>query len=147
MAHFLYKMPIDLRCIVWYHLQRQQNKIITERNDNNMQYLGGKSRIANSIAEIINENDCKVFVSLFCGSCAVETKVKASKKILNDKHPYLISMWRSLQEGWEPPDTITKEEYYAIKKDLPYNPSLAGFVGFGCSFGGKWFGGYASNKK
>ena len=49
-----------------------------------MQYLGGKSRIANSIAKIINENDCEVFVSLFCGSCAVETKVKESKKILKN---------------------------------------------------------------
>lgn len=26
------------------------------------------------------------------------------------------------------------------------DPVLAGFVGFGCSFGGKWFGGYARNK-
>ena len=112
-----------------------------------MQYLGGKSRIANSIAKVINENDCEVFVSLFCGSCAVETKVKASKKILNDKHPYLISMWRSLQNGWEPPDIITKEQYYEIKENIAYSPTLAGFVGFGCSFGGKWFGGYASNKK
>ena len=85
-----------------------------------MQYLGGKSRIANSIAKVINENDCEVFVSLFCGSCAVETKVKASKKILNDKHPYLISMWRSLQNGWEPPDTVTKEQYYKIKVDTEH---------------------------
>lgn len=45
-----------------------------------MQYLGGKSRIANSIAKVINENDCEVFVSLFCGSCAVETKVRAQKE-------------------------------------------------------------------
>lgn len=51
-----------------------------------MQYLGGKSRIANSIAKVINENDCEVFVSLFCGSCAVETKVKGyTSKILRDE--------------------------------------------------------------
>ena len=93
-----------------------------------MQYLGGKSRIANSIAKVINENDCKVFVSLFCGSCAVETKVKASKKILNDKHPYLIYMWRALQNGWEPPDTITKEQYYKIKENIAYSPTLAGLL-------------------
>ena len=27
------------------------------------------------------------------------------------------------------------------------NPALAGFVGFGCSFGGKWWGGYAKDKR
>ena len=35
--------------------------------------------------------DC--FVSLFCGSCAVESKVQGfSRKILNDRHEYLIAM-------------------------------------------------------
>ena len=27
------------------------------------------------------------------------------------------------------------------------NPALTGFVGFGCSFGGKWWGGYAKDKR
>lgn len=53
-----------------------------------MRYQGGKSRIARPLAQIITlvagGADC--FVSLFCGSCAVESKVQGfSRKILNDR--------------------------------------------------------------
>ena len=114
-----------------------------------MRYMGGKSRISKQIAEILNSAIDKdtPFVSLFCGSCAIESKVQADVKILNDKHPYLIAMWQALQNGWMPPDVVTKEEYYRVKANMDENPALAGFVGFGCSFGGKWWGGLASNKK
>lgn len=114
-----------------------------------MRYMGGKSRISKQIAEVLNSaiNKDTPFVSLFCGSCAIESKVQADVKILNDKHPYLIAMWQALQNGWTPPDVVTKEEYYRVKANMDENPALTGFVGFGCSFGGKWFGGLASNKK
>ena len=111
--------------------------------------MGGKSRISKQIAEILNSaiDKNKPFVSLFCGSCAIESKVQADVKILNDKHPYLIAMWQALQNGWMPPDVVTKEEYYRVKANMDENPALAGFVGFGCSFGGKWWGGYAKDKR
>ena len=114
-----------------------------------MRYMGGKSRISKQIAEILNSDIDKdtPFVSLFCGSCAIESKVQADVKILNDKHPYLIAMWQALQNGWTPPDVVTKEEYYHVKANMDENPALAGFVGFGCSFGGKWWGGYAKDKR
>lgn len=114
-----------------------------------MQYMGGKSRISKQIAEILNSaiNKDAPFVSLFCGSCAIESKVQADVKILNDKHPYLIAMWQALQNGWIPPDVVTKEEYYRVKSNMDENPALTGFVGFGCSFGGKWWGGYAKDKR
>ena len=114
-----------------------------------MQYMGGKSRISKQIAEVLNSaiNKDTPFVSLFCGSCAIESKVQADVKILNDKHPYLIAMWQALQNGWMPPDTVTKEEYYRVKANMDENPALTGFVGFGCSFGGKWWGGYAKDKR
>ena len=114
-----------------------------------MRYMGGKSRISKQISEILNSaiNKNKPFVSLFCGSCAIESKVQADVKILNDKHPYLIAMWQALQNGWMPPDVVTKEEYYHVKANMDENPALTGFVGFGCSFGGKWWGGYAKDKR
>lgn len=82
-----------------------------------MQYLGGKSRIAGAIANIINEiprrkiqnsgpdrlryisnGGGQCFVSLFCGSCAVESKVMGfDRKILNDKHAYLEQCWYIIQ--------------------------------------------------
>ena len=114
-----------------------------------MQYMGGKSRISKQIAEVLNSDIDKdtPFVSLFCGSCAIESKVQADVKILNDKHPYLIAMWQALQNGWMPPDVVTKEEYYRVKANMDENPALTGFIGFGCSFGGKWWGGYAKDKR
>ena len=131
-----------------------------------MQYMGGKSRIARQIAGCINEvSGRKVqnrgragagdresgrggqsFVSLFCGSCAVESKVQGfSEKILNDNHKYLIAMLRGVQGGYILPESISPEEYRYIREHKDEDPILAGFVGFGCSFGGKWFGGYARN--
>lgn len=135
-----------------------------------MQYLGGKSRISRPISEVINEifrrqeqnkqgyfannkQDVgrerereRVFVSLFCGTCSIESKVNADVKILNDKHEYLIEMFKALQNGYILPDTITEEQYKYIRENKDKDKALSGFVGFGCSFGGKWFGGYARNK-
>ena len=130
-----------------------------------MQYQGGKAKLAQPIADIINEiprreipHSCSnsqanlrtggaCFVSLFCGSCAVESKVQGfPRKILNDKHAYLIAMLRGVQNGYELPELITPEQYQLIKANKDNDPVLAGFVGFGCSFGGKWYGGYARNK-
>lgn len=65
--------------------------------------------------------------------------------ILNDKHPYLIAMWKGLQKGYELPNNISEQEYKFIKEHKTLDCVLTGFVGFGCSFGGKWFGGYARN--
>ena len=76
-------------------------------------------------------------------------KVRISKidnnrlRIANDKHYYLIEMWKELQKGWLPPKSLTKEEYEYIKNNKDEKPYLTAFVGFGCSFAGKWFGGYA----
>ena len=116
-----------------------------------MRYMGGKSRISKNISGIINNeidrSGKKCFVSLFCGSCSVEAKVNCDKKILNDKHPYLIEMWHGLQNGWTPPSIITLEEYNYVKNHLDENKALSGFVGFGCSFGGRWFGGFAIDRR
>jgi DNA adenine methylase len=112
-----------------------------------MQYLGGKSRIAKPVSEIINKVSFdRNFVSLFCGSCAIESKIISVSKTLNDSHEYLISMFQAIQLGWKIPDDITKEQYDNIKNHKDENKALSGFAGFACSFGGKWFGGYAHLK-
>ena len=56
-------------------------------------------------------------------------------------------MWKGVQDGYVLPDVITDEQYQYIKSNKDEDPCLTGFVGFGCSFGGKWFGGLARNKK
>lgn len=49
-----------------------------------------------------------------------------------------------MRDGWIPPEIVTEEEYQLAKtaEDIVYR----GFVGFGCSFGAKFFGGYARSK-
>ena len=139
-----------------------------------MQYLGGKSRISKQISEVINEiprwkiknsetigkydnehqfserereRESNCFVSLFCGSCSVESKVEGfSRKILNDKHEYLIELLNGVKNGYDLPEQISEEEYKYIREHKDEDKVLSGFVGSGCSFGGKRFGGYARNK-
>jgi len=67
--------------------------------------------------------------------------------ILNDKHKYLVALLKAVQNGWVPPDTVTEQQYRHVKDHRDENPALTGFVGFACSFGGKFFGGYARDNK
>ena len=60
----------------------------------------------------------------------------------SDANPWLMCMWQAVMDGWTPPDAVTEEQYADLKARKPLEPITA-FVGFGCSFGGKWFGGYA----
>ena len=115
-----------------------------------MQYFGGKQRISKQLSQYLNSQlkDDQPFVDLFWGSCNIITEIDNNTvRIANDKHKYLITMWKALQDGWIPPDEISRREYEFIRKNKDDAPHLTGFVGFGCSFAGKWFGGYAYNSK
>lgn len=70
-------------------------------------------------------------------------KVKGLR-IASDTHYYLIELFKYIQDGWIPPDTVSEELYKDVQKNKSsYQPQLVGFIGFGCSYSGKWFGGYA----
>lgn len=58
-----------------------------------------------------------------------------------DIHEDLVLMWQALLAGWTPPSVVTEEDYARLRAEPP--SALRGFVGFGCSFAGKWWGGYA----
>ena len=113
-----------------------------------MYYFGGKQRISKDLSVFLNAQlkNNQPFVDLFCGGCNIISKIDDNRlRIANDKHYYLIEMWKALQNGWDIPDKITEEEYNYIKNNKDKNSALTGFVGFGCSYSGKWFGGYARN--
>lgn len=115
-----------------------------------MRYHGGKSKIATSIASVILNTIQKEreLVSLFCGTCSVEAKLAPHFEhvVCNDKHEYLIEMLRGVQNGYELPESITEEQWRYIKDHRDEDKVLTGFVGFGCSFGGRWFEGYARDR-
>lgn len=106
-----------------------------------MHYLGGKSRIAKKIAPYLGTGD--LYYEPFLGGGSVYGAVHSSftKTVVSDIHLDLILMWQALRDGWTPPDTCFEEEY---KKQRNEQPSpWRGLVGYGQSYGGKWFGGYA----
>lgn len=109
-----------------------------------MQYFGGKARIAKPLADYLNSQlkDGQPFVDLFCGSCNVVSKIDSKRvRVANDLHPQLIAMWKYVQSNGILPDTISEVEYQTVRE--LGEPWLRGFIGFGCSFAGKYFGGYA----
>lgn len=115
-----------------------------------MRYSSGKTKIAKQIANKIvadivrRGGESHYFVSLFCGGLSVQTRLAPyfENVICNDKQEYLIELYKALQNGWEPPESLSEEEYRYIKAHKEENKALTAFAGFGCSFGGKWFGGY-----
>lgn len=118
-----------------------------------MQYFGGKAKIAKELSVVLNSyllgND-KPFIDAFCGSCNIISKIDDKRiRIANDKHKELIAMWRWVKEmGVERlPTDVSKELYYHIKTSTTSPEWLKGFVGFGCSFAGKWWGGYGECKR
>jgi len=109
-----------------------------------MQYFGGKARIAKELVKYLKSKrkDGQVYIEPFVGSGWVMERMDGVR-FGYDKHKYLIAMFKELQNDWIPPTTISEQEYFHIKDNKDENPHLTGFVGFGCSFAGKWFGGYA----
>ena len=114
-----------------------------------MQYFGGKHRIAKPLCEFLNSSlhEGQVFIDLFCGSCNVVSNIRQDvKRYANDKNRYLPMLFECLQQGMSLPEDISVEDYYRIK-EMPESSNediaLKAFVGFGCSFAGKWWAGYA----
>jgi DNA adenine methylase len=124
-----------------------------------MQYFGGKALVGARIAEACGKRRTpgSLFVDMFCGSLNVIRYVPSklplaagglveSPRLAVDACAPLITMWRAAFAGWVPPEVVTKEDYERIKQMKDPNEPLTAFVLFGCSFGGKWCGGYAKNR-
>ena len=106
-----------------------------------MHYLGGKHKIGPQIAGYINSLPDLPYLEPFVGAGWVLQYIRKTDMLASDYHPDLILMWQALQQGWIPPNDIVEDEYNALKYAAP--SALRSVAGFGCSYGGKWFGGYA----
>lgn len=114
-----------------------------------MGYQGGKDRSGKAIAAVLAPAlhvGTGHYVEPFMGECGVARHVARSalSMSLSDASEDLVLLWQGLQSGWAPPGSISEVEYAAQRVALP--SALRGFVGYGCSFGGKWFGGYARDR-
>ena len=117
-----------------------------------MKYMGGKYFLGKEISDvmksIISSEDVKYYFEPFCGALSVMEKMNDTYRcIASDYHPDLIQLWKEVQEDtFIPPQEIT-EEIYHKSKELISPSSMKGFIGFGMSFGGKFYAGYADKYK
>jgi DNA adenine methylase len=108
-----------------------------------MRYNGGKGAVAIEIAKIINSFKPDTYWEPFVGAANVIIKVKAAQRKASDLDLGMMVLLRAIREGWEPPTTISEEEYQEMRKSTNETDPLYAFVKYGCSFGGKPWGGYA----
>ncbi len=112
-----------------------------------MRYLGGKARTAGKISSYINslmeQNGTDTYVEPFVGAGWILERIICGNRYAFDLCQDLIALWSALQNGWIPPETLSKEEYGALRE--AECSALRAFAGFGCSHSGKWFGGYAKD--
>jgi DNA adenine methylase len=110
--------------------------------------MGSKARFSKEILPIIlkDRTDNQWYIEPFAGGMNMICEVEGNR-VANDIHYYLIKMWKELVSGWVP-KKITKEEYSEVRTEpSKYPPHFVGWVGFNCSYSGKWFGGFAGETK
>ena len=108
-----------------------------------MQYLGGKSRIAKELAKVIRDQvgPDRTFWDPFCGGLSMSLAL-GGDGLISDVSLPLISLYRAVASGWIPPREVTHTQY-VLARGLEDTDPMKGFCGFGASFGGKYWGGYA----
>lgn len=115
-----------------------------------MRYLGNKDHLAKKLLPYILENrkSNQLYWEPFVGSCGMLQHVDG-RRLGSDTNQYIIALNNKLANSEKSldywlPDSINKEEYnFAKEHQEQLAPWYIGFVGFGCSYGGKFFGGYA----
>ena len=115
-----------------------------------IRYIGGKTRLArkifNKIKEYVKEQNFSSYKEPFFGGGSMSQFSAALNisRFCSDNKEDLILFYKELQKGWLPPKEISEDLYSSLKNEKP--SPLRGYAGFACSFGGKWFGGYARDK-
>lgn len=110
-----------------------------------MRYLGGKALLGRMLTEVMAPVLRGAYVwEPFCGGLNMTPHLaRASLGVFaSDANPALIATVNAVRAGWDPPSTLTREEWQAAKA-LPDSDPLKAFAGFGVSFGGMWFGSFA----
>jgi site-specific DNA-adenine methylase len=111
-----------------------------------MRYLGGKSRYAKAIADVINPiRGSRTLWDPFCGGLA-SAAAFGGELVCSDVNAGLIALYRQLQADVNALDGVGEcvtREIHAAAKRAPVDDPLAAFIKFTCSFGGDPAGGFA----
>lgn len=119
--------------------------------------MGSKARHAKEILNVIFSESNRIsagrssWVEPFVGGANMIDKVpKTNRRYGNDINPFLVSLFQCVQRGYVPSHDFTEKDYEIAKSDAKkgsnydaYTMAKIGFLGIGCSYSGKWFGGWA----
>lgn len=123
-----------------------------------MRCMGGKSRIGNQIAEILNNFSTNKsmlfksevffsdFLSPFCGGLNIEPKLHFDKITISDNNPYLIALYKAIKNNIQLPENLTEDEWKHIKDNPDEIPYLTGLAGL-CCYRGSWMRCFARGKR
>lgn len=117
-----------------------------------MQYMGNKNRLSKELVPIIQKyidnNNIENYLEPFVGGANVIDKIKCKNRYGSDNHKYLIALLNHIKSTIEDiPGFILEEEYKKVKNNKEnFEDWYVGLIGF-CSFGNKFWGGYARNNK
>jgi DNA adenine methylase len=110
-----------------------------------IRYAGAKGKCAGIIRHIQSLIDVnKGYWEPFVGSGKIIQGVRNCMRYGCDIDEPIITLLQSIQDGWIPPDRVTEKEYrhWMSQRGKIIDPMM-GFVGYGCSFAGRYFQGYA----
>ena len=113
--------------------------------------MGSKNRFAKELVPIIESyitSETKGYLEPFVGGANMIDKINCSKKYGCDINEYLIALLEKVRDdSINLPKVITNEDYDSVRLNCGnFDKWYVGFVGFLCSFGSKFFGGYARGK-
>lgn len=113
-----------------------------------MRYVGSKARFRKELLPIIlaDRDPDQHYVEPFAGGFNLICHVDGPR-IGNDIDSDVVACMKAISEGWDPPETLSEQEYSKIRSDPDAYPQhLVGFVSVGCSYSGKKWGGTPEEK-
>lgn len=110
-----------------------------------MKYVGSKARFAKEILPIVLAGrTSELYVEPFVGG-GNSFHLVNGPKWGNDVNADVVAMLEAVGGGWVPPGDVSEDDYTEARLG-GREPHVRGFIGVGCSYSGKFFGGYARGR-
>jgi DNA adenine methylase len=110
-----------------------------------MAYLGGKSKSAEHILDVLNHPafDAFEYFEPFAGYCHIARRiVRKQSYTLSDNNELLIVLLKHIQKYKNNHPSITKKEYTVLRDNPSKDKLRASYAAFCYSYNGKFFGGF-----
>jgi site-specific DNA-adenine methylase len=108
-----------------------------------MKYMGSKRKIAKELVPVIQSyidlSPNKIYIEPFVGGANVTEHIRCEQKWAYDINPYLIALYRYLQNGGKLPEDISREQFNAVRDNVSgFEEWYVGAVGFLAGFKGRF---------